>query len=397
MAFDELFQDDATAKYTARFDTSPHDEQQSDMPTLTPVSPDSSTNSSTDVNTSITGKFSNIECKYHINHLVLGSGHHGSVRKCIHRVTGMQYAVKTIRKSDPTVKPGGLAREITLLTEMKHRGIVRLVDVHEDDEYVHLVTELCNGGEMFDKIVEKSSSSSSSSSSNCDYCGDAPCFAEDEAARIMYQILEAVSHMHQRGVVHRDLKPENILFETNEEDSPIKIIDFGLSRKHDRSTERPMGTVVGTPYYIAPEVLRKKYDKSCDLWSVGVISYVLLCGYPPFNGDSNSEVHAAVKRGRYTFPSVDWSCTSREATDFVRRLLQKNPRNRMTVDQALMHPWIVKHVYSTDVVQNDENRQEHSSVEVVFEGLSMRDEKDATVCGGRKKETLRTPLGFAVV
>jgi len=270
--------------------------------------------------------------------------------------------------------------------------------VHEDDEYVHLVTELCNGGEMFDKIVEKSSSSSSSSSSsNCDDNGDAPCFTEDEAARIIHQILEAVSHIHQKGVAHRDLKPENILFETSEEDSPIKIIDFGLSRKHDRSTERPMGTVAGTPYYIAPEVLRRKYDKSCDLWSVGVISYILLCGYPPFYGGSQSEVHAAVKRGRYTFPSAEWSCTSREAMEFVRRLLVKDPRSRMTADQALMHPWIVKHVYSTDVVQNDENRQDNLSVEDVFEDSPTRDEKYAAVCGGRKTENLRTPLGFAVV
>lgn len=189
----------------------------------------------------------------------------------------------------------------------------------------------------------------------------------------MHQILTAVSYMHKRGIVHRDIKPENILFETKDEDSPIKIIDFGLARKHfGQDSEAPMSTIVGTPYYIAPEVLRKKYDKSCDLWSCGVIGYILLCGYPPFNGENNTEVHDAVRRGRYRFPSSDWSSTSRESRDFIRRLLQKDPRKRMSVEQALNHPWVAKHGY-TDVAMRDEDRQDNSSVEVVFKGLPARD------------------------
>merc|ERR1712013_760162 len=200
----------------------------------------------------------------------------------------------------------------------------------------------------------------------------------------IHQILAAVSYMHERGVVHRDLKPENVLFETGDEESPIKIIDLGLSRKHHGSTEPPMGTIVGTPYYIAPEVLRKCYDKSCDLWSVGVISYILLCGYPPFNGANNAEVHAAVRRGRYCFPSADWRHTSREARQFVSRLLQKDPRKRMTVDQALDHPWIVKHV-NIRVLEVEEERQDNSSVEVVLEGLPRT---DAIICDDTNKENM---------
>jgi len=242
--------------------TSYYDEQQ--MPVAVPISQSTSEESTTSSSASapavcITGKFSNIEYRYHIKPLVLGQGHHGSVQECIDRTTGQRFAVKSIRKSDPAVKRSQLACEIKLLKEMKHRSIVQLVDVFEDADYVYLVTDLFEGGELFDKIVEKSSNDNS----------DIVCFAEDEAARIMYQLLTAVSYMHKRNIVHRDIKAENILFETENEDSPVKIIDFGLSRKHRSGRQRPMTTAVGTPYYVAPEVLRRRYDKSCDIWSVG--------------------------------------------------------------------------------------------------------------------------------
>lgn len=137
-----------------------------------------------------------------------------------------------------------------------------------------------------------------------------------------------------------------------------------------------MSTVVGTPYYIAPEVLKGSYDKACDLWSVGVIAYILLCGYPPFNGNDNPEVYDSVRQGTYRFPSSDWSNTSRDSRDFIRRLLQMDPRKRMTVKQALNHPWIVKNVTSSsdnDRMVVEEDRQDVASVEVVFHGLSRQD------------------------
>lgn len=188
------------------------------------------------------------------------------------------------------------------------------------------------------------------------------------------QILTAVSYMHKRGVVHRDLKPENILFDSKDEDSPIKIIDFGLARKHYSSFgEPPMTSVVGTPYYIAPETLRRNYDSSCDLWSVGVIAYILLCGYPPFNGKNNDQTHAAVLRGQYRFPSQEWKGTGRESRDFVRRLLQMDPRKRMSVEQALNHPWMVRHAAGAYAEMIDEERQDKSttSEEAVIKGLRM--------------------------
>jgi calcium-dependent protein kinase len=280
------------------------------------------------------------------------------------RKTGQRLAVKSIRKSDQAVKPGCLQREIMLLEEMKHSNIIQLVDVFEDDEYLHLVTDLCKGGELFDKIVDKASSGNG-------------CFSEHQAAQILHQILTAVSYLHKRNIVHRDIKPENILFETTAEDSPIKVIDFGLARKHYANKGEPnMTTVVGTPYYIAPEVLRKNYGKACDLWSIGVIAYVLLCGYPPFNGNNNAEVYESVRRGIYWFPSEDWKNVSSGAKDFISRLLQKDPRNRMTVDQALRHPWLIGKLCSENPTTDEKI---DSSVEVVYdESFKI----DSVLCGG---------------
>jgi len=284
---------------------------------------------------SITGKHCDIEQRYHIETRILGAGLHGSVREGIDRVTGEHHAIKSIRKRDnPHVKPSGIVREIALLSEMKHDNIIHLKDVFEDDEYVHIVTNLCTGGELFDKIIQY---------------GDDSCFIEEnKAARIIFQVLNAVAYMHAKKIVNRDIKPENILFETTDEDSTVKIIDFGLSRKHNVNSEKPMTAFVGTPYYIAPEVLKKKYTKSCDLWSIGVIAYALLCGYPPFNGPDNDAVLDAVRRGRYVFASHDWLCRSRESRDFIRHLLQKDPRKRLTAVQAMNHPWIRMHMSTQD-------------------------------------------------
>jgi len=295
-----------------------------------------------------------IKAGYDVDPQVLGSGRYGFVRKCINRSTGQRCAVKSIRKGNPTVKPGAIASEITLLQAMKHRCITQLVDVYEDVEYVHIVTDLCTGGELYDKIVEKSSSRVNRGTF---------CFNEVEAASIINQILNAVSYMHSKNVVHRDLKPENILFETNDENSPIKIIDFGLAREH--TGQIPMNNLVGTPYYIAPEVLRRNYNKSCDLWSVGVIAYILLCGYPPFNGRNNEETHRLVLKGLLSFPSEEWKGVSREARDFICRLLMMDPSKRMTSEQALKHPWIINSLLTS------EDRKSGSSEETIVEELGI--------------------------
>jgi serine/threonine protein kinase len=279
-------------------------------------------------------QYSNIYDKYQFDPRILDAGLHGSVRRCVDRSTGKKYAVKSIRKDNLHVRPHRLLREVTLLEEMLHTSIICLIEIIEDKDYMHIVTELCNGGMLFDRIVKESS----------DTNNDNPCFAEDKAARVIHQILIALQYMHERGIVHRDIKPKNVLFETADEDLTMKIINFGLSRSHDDRVDLPMSSIVGTPHYIAPEVLLGKYDKACNLWSVGIVAYILLCGYPPFNGVTDHQTQESVLLGWYKFHAMAWDVISIQAIDFVRGLLQIDPRQRMTTQQALMHPWIVKHV-----------------------------------------------------
>jgi calcium-dependent protein kinase len=236
------------------------------------------------------------------------------VRKCQHRETKEWYAIKSIRKAKVS-KIEVLKREIDILREVDHPNIIRLKDVFEDQKYLHLITELCTGGELFDRIIEKTKS-------------EAGHFSEQDAAKLIRDICDAIAYCHDvKQIVHRDLKPENFLYKTTADDSPIKIIDFGLSR-HDNLNFGVMKTKVGTPYYVAPEVLRREYTKSCDVWSIGVITYILLCGYPPFYGDSDNEIFESVKIGRYEFPSPEWDDISEDAKDFINSLLKLDPSAR---------------------------------------------------------------------
>lgn len=324
---------------------------------------------------SITGKFSNIHQKYQIDSAIIGTGYHAyAVRECTDRATRQRHAVKSILKSCPTVELTDLHREVQLLKEMNHDNIVHFVDAYEDAEYLHIVTDLFSGGELFHRVVEKRESPS------------AGCFAEEAAARVLHQILTGVTYLHSHGIVHRDLKPENIMFHTREEDSTIKIIDFGSSRKHYQDSFEPyMSTIVGTSYFLAPEVLRKKYDKSCDLWSIGVIAFIMLCGYPPFNGENNKEVCDAIRRGKLNFQPKHWKGISKEAKDFIRRLLRANPRKRLTVDTAMSHPWIMRHNVATSA-------QGKSHCSSVAKGRSERMRKIDSVLsfGGIGKGKLRS-------
>lgn len=279
----------------------------------------------TDGTIQITDALSDVRVKYHVNAKELGHGHYGVVRKCMDRETKQWYAIKSIRKAK-VKKIEVLKREIEILREVKHPNIIELVDVFEDAKYLHLVTELCTGGELFDRIIAKSSSPEGH-------------YSEHDAAAIIKSILEAISYCHSLGIVHRDLKPENFLFLTDSEDSPIKIIDFGLSR-HKDADDSMMKTKVGTPYYVAPEVLRREYNEACDIWSIGVITYILLCGYPPFYGDNDVEIFNSVRIGQFDFPSPEWDVIGDSAKHFVTMLLQKPAELRPTALAAMDHPWI---------------------------------------------------------
>lgn len=272
----------------------------------------------------VTGVYADINKDYHIFPKIIGKGHYGIVRECVHRATRQTLAVKTIDKS--TIgRLDHLQREIYLLASVDHQNIMKIMDCYEDAECVHIITENYTGGELFDKVVEKTSSRG--------------CMSEREAAAIIKSLLDAVAHLHENGIVHRDIKPENILFESKDDDAAIKLIDFGLSRRHEKH-EEPMSNPVGTAYYMSPELLKGRYDNSCDIWAVGIVAYILLCGYPPFNGSSDSEIQESTRRGKLQFSGTHWISKSDDAMDFVKCLLRRDPRKRFTAKEALMHPWM---------------------------------------------------------
>ena len=224
----------------------------------------------------------------------------------------MTYAIKSILRENIEKDIKLLEEELFILRQVDHPNIVKFHQSYIDYRYVHIVQEFCTGGELFDRIVKEQR------------------FTEKHAADVMSQMLSAVKHLHEHNIVHRDLKPENFLMETVNDNSEVKMIDFGLSKrwKNDDGAQK-MHTVVGTPYYVAPEVLRGNYDKQCDVWSLGVILYVFLCGYPPFEGDDNKEIFKNVLKSRLEFDPVDWDHISPEAKDLVTRMLEKDASKRI--------------------------------------------------------------------
>lgn len=291
----------------------------------------------------ITDALTDVRVKYHINPKELGHGHYGIVRKCMNRETNQWFAIKSIKKCK-VKNIEVLKREIEILKEVDHPHIIKLVEVHEDIKYLHLITELCTGGELFDRIITKTQSEEGH-------------FSEKDAAKLVRDILDAINYCHtEKQIVHRDLKPENFLYLTDKDDAPIKIIDFGLSR-HDDQNMGIMKTKVGTPYYVAPEVLRRQYTKSCDIWSIGVITYILLCGYPPFYGDNDTQIFSAVRAGDFDFPSPDWDEISQNAKDFICALLKMDPAQRLTAEEALHHKWIMEQCYNSFKPTNARSRR----------------------------------------
>lgn len=234
----------------------------------------------------------------------LGSGSYGIVKSCLHKTTGQERAVKIIEKKK--IKNMAQFRtEVKILQTLDHPNIIKMFEFFEDEINIYLVLEKCEGGELFDRVIEKEF------------------FSEKEAAVVMKQILQAINYCHNNGVCHRDLKPENFIFATKSDDADIKIIDFGLSKIFDPTTQgySLMKTGCGTPYYISPEVLTHNYNHMCDMWSAGCILYVLLCGYPPFFGDDDREIIEAVRVGEFDYDGEEWEDVSLEAKDLISRLI----------------------------------------------------------------------------
>lgn len=270
---------------------------------------------------------------YTVSRTALGEGGFGKVSKGAHKTTGAIRAIKNLPKKKTDAD--AFMRELAVSSELDHPNIVKLFEVYEDVRSYYMVMELCEGGELFDAILDKGT------------------FYESEAASVLKQVLQGVNYMHKKGICHRDLKPENFMLAENckMEDAIIKIIDFGIACKFEPG--QILTESYGTAFYVAPQVLKGKYNQQCDIWATGVLLYILLCGYPPFNGKTESEVLRKVEDGLFSFPDQDWKNVSAEAKTLVRRMLAYSPSDRYTAEAALQDPWIVNKIKQNNAVPLD--------------------------------------------
>ncbi|KAI9756197.1 MAG: hypothetical protein M1815_004055 [Lichina confinis] len=276
-------------------------------------------------------------CRYKTGR-TLGAGSYSVVKECVHIDTGRYYASKVINKRLMAGREHMVRNEIAVLKKvsMGHQNILTLVDYFETMNNLYLVTDLALGGELFDRICRKGN------------------YYESDAAHLIRATLSAVAYLHDHGIVHRDLKPENLLFRTPEDNADLLIADFGLSRIMDEEQFHVLTTTCGTPGYMAPEIFKKSgHGKPVDVWAIGVITYFLLCGYTPFDRDSNLEEMQAILVADYSFTPVEyWRGVSKAACDFIRRCLTIDPAHRLTAHEALSHPFVAE---DTQVEQGSED------------------------------------------
>lgn len=251
----------------------------------------------------------------------LGRGGFSIVYRAIRKSNQEAFAVKIIEKSLLQEDIKLLRREIDIMKKVDHENVLKLHKIYEDKSKVFIVMELVEGSELFDRIVDKGY------------------YSEKSAINIVQQILSAVSYLHEIGIAHRDLKPENLLCKGNDENEIVKIADFGLSKIFN--DEEELMTSCGTPGYVAPEVLMcESYDKSVDMWGIGIITYILLAGYPPFYAEDDTALFEKIMNAEFDFDDDCWDDVSALAKDFIEHLLVKDPKERYTADQAVNHPWL---------------------------------------------------------
>ena len=257
---------------------------------------------------------------------ILGEGSYARVYKVKNRYTSAEYAMKVINKSYTCTveEENEILNEINILKTMDHPSILKIFEFYSNKTNYSIVTELCSQGELFNEIVEKGP------------------FNEKYSAYVMYQILSAVNYCHKMHIIHRDLKPENILIvdrdkETSEKLPIVKICDFGTSKIVEKGAIQKKK--IGSSYYMAPEVLKKHYNEKCDIWSCGVIMYILLSALPPFNGSDDDEIFEKILIGKYDIESSPFDKVSNNCIDLIKNLLNKNVEERFSAEQALEHAW----------------------------------------------------------
>ena len=253
----------------------------------------------------------------------LGSGAFAEVKLCHHIPTNEQRAVKFIHKSSlflDQMDDQYQLKETQIITSLDHPNILRCYAIYEDAQKFYVVTEYCEGGELFEKIIKWKK------------------FTEDQASIIYNQLMSAISYCHERNVIHRDLKPENILLEEKGESLNIKIVDFGSSCFFD--PKKKLQNLFGTAYYIAPEVLRGGYNEKCDIWSCGIILYVLLTGKAPYPGKDNPTILRSVRTSPLRVNPEDHPDLSKEALDLLQQMLELDYTQRISATEALLHPWV---------------------------------------------------------
>jgi len=277
---------------------------------------------------------------------VLGTGTFSTVRVATHKDTGMQYAVKAINLTN--IQPQTLTRlrrEIQVLRSLNHKNIIQLYEIFEEDGMLLMIMELCTGGELW-HFLQRVEIFPNGEKFYYTPKGERVTLTEKEVAKLIRGIVDAIHYCHSRGVSHRDLKLENLMFSDNDESADVKLIDFGFSKLFKGGNT--MYAVLGSPYYVAPEVLRARpptadklglgYGCACDMWSIGVIAYMILCGQAPFDGETDQERLTAVKRGVFKYPAH--AKLSPSAASFVNGLLCVDPTKRLTARSALEHPWL---------------------------------------------------------
>ena len=294
--------------------------------------------------------------KYSIKKQILGKGHYGTVRKAVCRTTGKQFAIKKTSKHKLKLSLADILRENKVLPTIHHPNIIKYYETLEDEKYFYEVMELATGSSLIGHQGEHD---------------------EVKVSRIMRSALSAVSYLHSKGIIHRDLKPNNFMFASEDPNADVKLIDFGFARLVEQ--DEMLETRLGTPYYLAPELIEKNYDFRSDYWSLGVMMHVLLVGKHPFEGGNISELLKAIRNEELDITGPEWDSISSEAKDLLKKLLTKNPYKRITAHEALEHPWIKMSENSTCADEKNHKIRREIPEALSTETLSDLDKGDAKI------------------